>query len=90
MKTLGEVTSSVPYPSWAREVSDDVRSGINVGALRARTAEASSIAPFDVILRTDSGVLVRLELTDVLTDPKAMTLYVRLPKVTPPQKAVAG
>lgn len=89
-KTLAEVTARNPFPSWAREISDDVASGLNVAALRARSANASAIAPFDVIFQAADGTEFPLTLVDIAVCPTAMKLIVRLPKVARPQQAAAG
>lgn len=76
-----------PYPSWARAVSADPadRDGaMNVGALRARTAEVSAVAPFDVHLELADGTLVALPVVGCEVTPRRMVLRVRLPKVAVP------
>lgn len=76
-----------PYPSWARAVSADPadRDGaMNVGALRARTAQASSVAPFDVEVELADGTRVSAPLVAVDVTPTRMLLRVRLPKVAVP------
>jgi hypothetical protein len=79
-KTLADVTAANPYPSWAREVAADLATGLNVAALRARTADASALAPFDVELRLADGTTLPLPLATVDVAPQRMTLVVRLPR----------
>ena len=80
-KTLADGTARTPYPSWVREVTTDVRSGLNVAAVRARSAGCAALAPFDVVLERDDGSRVWLPLAGVEVTPTRMVLVVRLPRV---------
>lgn len=83
-KTLEKVTAANPYPSWAREVSSDPASGLNVAALRAKTADASAMAPVDIHLELADGTRLALPLVAVDVAPRRMTVVVRLPRGADP------
>ena len=80
MKTLDQVTAANPYPSWSRQVSTDRGTGLNVAALRARTASVSALAPFDCELQLADGTRLPLVLVSTEVEPKGMKLVVRLPQ----------
>lgn len=83
-KTLADVQAANPYPSWAREVTTDPATGLNVAALRARTADASAMAPVDVELELADGTRLTLPLVAVDVAPTRMAVRVRLPRGADP------
>lgn len=66
-------------PDWARNVKD----GLTVASVRARTAVASAIAPFDVAMLGEDGTPVPLTVVRCDVSPKRFLLIVQPPEGVP-------
>lgn len=63
--TSNKAITGPDFPSWSRPVADGTPDGLNVGGLRARTADTAAIAPVTAYLRLPDGTRVRLVVAGV-------------------------